>query len=63
MRVADIDPAKTKSCSGGHRYIATPKPLCTRPQRSSGCFSAYFSTHGIPYTEVRGFAYGYQVRP
>ena len=60
MRVVDIDPAKTKSCSGIHRYITTPKPLCTRP--GSGCYSAYFSTHGVPYTEVRGFAYGYQVR-
>ena len=60
MRVVDIDPAKTKSCSGAHRHITTPKPLCTR--RGRGCYSAYFSTHGVPYMEVRGFAYGYQVR-
>ena len=62
MRVVDIDPAKTKSCFGSHHYITTPKPLCTRPRTTAGCISAYFSTHGIPYREVRGFAYGYQVR-
>ena len=61
MRVVDIDPAETKTCPGVHHYIATPKPLCTRP-RGSTCRSAYFSTHGVFYTEVRGFANGYQVR-
>ena len=60
MRVVSIDPAKTNSCSGAHHYIANPKPLCARPE-GSGCYSAYFSTHGVSYTEVRGFAYGYQV--
>ena len=64
MRVTDIDPAKTKSCFGDHRYITSPKPLCTRPYApASQCYSAIFSTHGISYSEVRGFAYGYQVRP
>ena len=61
MRVVDIDPAKTKICPGAHHYIAAPKPMCTRPG-GPGCYSAYFSTHRVPYTEVRGFAHGYQVR-
>ena len=60
MRVADIHPAKAGSCPGSFGYITNPKRLCVRTV-NAGCNSAFFSTYGVPFSQVRGYVYGYQV--
>ena len=58
MQVADINPAK-HSCPPSFRKIGSPRSLCLRT--TAGCSSAYFATHGVPYSEIKGYAYAYQV--
>ena len=62
MRVVQID-ARRKGCPTGFHKITSPVHVCTRiPSATSGCISAKFGTRGITYSEVRGYAYGHQVR-
>ena len=61
MRVVDIDPARDGKCPSAFRYLPSPKAVCTRPAPShAGCESVKFPTL-VPFSEVRGYAYGYQV--
>ena len=59
MRIADVNPSKG-SCPNGWRKITTPVAACRSPNDNSGCFSAYFPTHNIPYSRVCGKLIGIQ---
>ena len=60
MRVVDIDPNRTRSCPGFGLISVGSHQLCTR-DTASLCYSAEFGVNGKQYTEVRGYAYGFQV--
>ena len=60
MRVAGVNMTETNSkCPSGLELVTSPKRLC-RKTVSSGCSSAKFSVHGIPYKRVCGKVIGYQ---
>ena len=60
MRVAGVNMTETNSqCPSGLELVTSPKRLC-RKRVSSGCSSAKFSVHGIPYKKVCGKVIGYQ---
>ena len=60
MRVAGVNVTETNSkCPSGLELVTSPKRLC-RKTVSSGCSSAKFSVHGIPYKMVCGKVIGYQ---
>ena len=63
MRVVHID-ARGNGCPSGFQVVTSPVQVCASTSATSaaiGCASAKFSTHGITYNEVRGYAYGHQV--
>ena len=62
MRVANVDMSQASSqCPGSWReYIDNSSSLRLCIRNFSGCASAYYYTHGIPYTQVCGQARGYQ---
>ena len=58
-RVAHIDMTRPEgTCPSPLVTIASPRS-CS-PTSEAGCSSVYFSTFGVPYTEVCGRAIGYQ---
>ena len=60
MQVANINMTETSSkCPVGLEKVTSPKSLC-RKTVTSGCFSASFSTHGVPFSIVCGKVIGYQ---
>ena len=60
MQVANINMTETSSkCPVGLEKVTSPKSLC-RKTATSGCSSASFSTHGIPFSRVCGKVLGYQ---
>ena len=60
MQVANINMTETSSkCPVGLEKVTSPKSLC-RKTVSSGCSSASFSTHGVPFSRVCGQVIGYQ---
>ena len=59
MRVVNIDANHGIFPSNFHP-VTNPKPVCTMTA-SGTCKSAFFSSQGIAYSEVRGYAFGYQV--
>lgn len=60
MRIADVNMTQTAAvCPTGLVRVTSPKTLC-RKTTSSGCSSAVFSTHKVPYTKVCGRVIGYQ---
>ena len=60
MQVANINMTETSSkCPVGLEKVTSPKSLC-RKTVTSGCSSASFSTHGIPFSRVCGKVLGYQ---
>ena len=61
MRVADIDPGRDGNCPPAFSYLGGPTQLCTRREpQLGGCESVKFPTF-VPFSEVRGYAFGYQV--
>ena len=60
MRIADLDTGRGDDCSSGWTKITTPVAVCIPPSFDAGCYSANFSTLGIPYSKVCGMAVGYQ---
>ena len=59
MRVAHIDMSEPQqTCPSPLETIASPRS-CSRAG-GAGCSSVYFSTFGVPFTEVCGQAIGYQ---
>ena len=66
MRVVDID-ARRSGCPGNFKLVSAADRLdkvCVGAvnAHSGGCSSVVFKTHGVPYSTVRGYAYGRQVR-
>ena len=62
MQVANVNMTQTSSsCPPGLEKVTSPKSLC-RKQVDTGCSSAKFSTHGVPYTKVCGQVIGIQHR-
>ena len=60
MQVANINMTETSSkCPVGLEKVTSPKSLC-RKTVTSGCSSASFSTHGVPFSKVCGKVIGYQ---
>ena len=60
MQVANINMTETSSkCPVGLEKVTSPKSLC-RKTVESGCSSASFSTHGVPFSRVCGIIIGYQ---
>ena len=60
MQVANINMTETSSkCPVGLEKVTSPKSLC-RKTVTSGCSSASFSTHGVPFSKVCGMVIGYQ---
>ena len=60
MQVANINMTETSSkCPVGLEKVTSPKSLC-RKTVTSGCSSASFSTHGVPFSRVCGQVIGYQ---
>jgi len=60
MRVAGVNMTESNSqCPTGLQLITSPKRLC-RKSVTSGCSSATFSVHGVPYRRVCGKVIGYQ---
>ena len=53
----------TTECPGEFELVnGTSGYACERPDTAvTGCSSAYFSVHGIEYTQISGRVYGYQV--
>ena len=49
----------SSSCPSGLEKVTSPKHLY-RKTVTSGCSSAKFSTHGVPYTKVCGQVIGYK---
>jgi hypothetical protein len=63
MRVAHIDMTDPDdTCPSPLNTITSPKRMCVRPTTSGGCYSVFYSTHGIPYSRVCGRALGYAYR-
>ena len=58
MRIADV--SNGDGCPNGWKKITYPTRACIAPSSSSGCYSAHFTTHNIPYSRVCGMAVGYQ---
>ena len=61
MRVVNIDPSRTRSCQSFYHTIIDSLHLCTRGPTYL-CYAAEYTVHGKQYSEVRGYAFGYQVR-
>jgi hypothetical protein len=60
MRVAQFDMTDPDdTCPSPLNTITSPKRMCIRPTASGGCYSVFYSTHGIPYSRVCGRALGY----
>ena len=60
MRVAGVNMTESNSqCPTGLQLVTSPKRLC-RKSVTSGCSSATFPTHGVPYRRVCGKVIGYQ---
>jgi hypothetical protein len=63
MRVAQFDMTDPDdTCPSPLNTITSPKRMCVRPTTSGGCYSVFYSTHGIPYSRVCGRALGYAYR-
>ena len=60
MRIADVDASTQEACPSGWTKIASPVAACIAPDDAGDCYSANFSTLGIPYSKVCGMAVGYQ---
>ena len=58
MRVADVDSA-TGKCPGSWVFTNLPA-VCYRLIFTKGCKSATFTTHGVQYSQVRGYVRAYQ---
>ena len=61
MRVVDIDPNRTRSCQSLHYTTVGRLHLCTRGPTYHR-YAAQYPSLGKEYSEVRGYAYGNQVR-
>ena len=60
MQVANVNMTQTSSsCPAGLEKVTSPKSLC-RKLVDSGCSSAKFSTHGVPFSKVCGQVIGIQ---
>jgi len=60
MRVAGVNMTESNSqCPTGLQLVTSPKRLC-RKSVTSGCSSATFPVHGVPYRRVCGKVIGYQ---
>ena len=59
MRIANVD-ASTGSCPNGWNMIRSPVKVCRATNNIAGCYSANFTTYGVPYNRVCGMAIGYQ---
>lgn len=59
MRIVNINASRNR-CPNGFSRITNPLTVCTLKQGGGGCISAHFGTHGVAYSEVRGYAYGNQ---
>ena len=60
MRIADMNMAGTSStCPSGLELVTSPKRLC-RKRVSSGCSSATFAAHNVPFSKVCGRVIGIQ---
>ena len=60
MRIADVNTSRGDDCPSGWTKITNPVAVCIAPNNDPGCYSANFSTFGIPYSKVCGMAVGYQ---
>lgn len=65
-RIAHLDMSDpTHQCPAAWKEITSPKRTCGRKNQTlrdrGGCSSVSFSTHGIPYSRIRGKIRGYQV--
>ena len=60
MQVANVNMTQaSSSCPAGLEKVTVPDSLC-RKRVDSGCSSAKFSTHGVPFTKVCGRVIGIQ---
>ena len=60
MRVAGVNMTESNSqCPTGLQLVTSPKRLC-RKSVTSGCSSATYSVHSVPYRRVCGKVIGYQ---
>jgi len=61
MRVAYLDMTDPhQTCPQGFRQVNSPKRTCARRQRSAGCSSVTYNSHGINYTKICGRIISYQ---
>ena len=61
MRAAYLDMTDPhQSCPQGFRQVNSPKRTCARWQRSAGCSSVTYNTHGINYMKICGRIISYQ---
>ena len=59
MRVAHVDMTLDETCPGEWRTITSPARLCVGGV-GAGCVSAQFSTNGISFEHICGYAKAYQ---
>ena len=60
-RIADIDISAGDDCpTGWNKSSHNGVSFCRAPSDNAGCYSTFFSTNGLNYTQVCGRARGYQ---
>ena len=59
MQVVNVDMNKDITCPVGWQTITVPRRLCISSS-TSGCASAHFTTHGIPFEHICGQTKSYQ---
>ena len=60
-RIADIDISAGDDCpTGWNKSSHNGVSFCRAPSDDAGCYSTFFSTNGLNYTQVCGRARGYQ---